>query len=370
MPKINRRDFLKLGLIGASTAALSKIGFVTGDSPSFPEGERLGRTFWTVEIKQKPDPDSATLKTVYNDNILTLNREVIGKPYSLYWKKRIWYETPDGYIPAISVQPVKNQPNQPLLELPVYGEKPGMWVEVSVPYADLFLIGDKPLSPLLKEELDAGLPPRFFYSQVVYVDGIQTNQSGDTLYRVIQKFGTYGDTFWADARAFRPITPEEIAPITPDIDNKYIVVDINHQTMSCFENDREILFTRISSGAKNNYEGLRVEKWSTPPGDNHVVTRKYISLHMAGGDDSKASGYEQPAVAWTSIFATGGVAIHSTYWHNNYGEMLSHGCVNVEPDVAKFVFRWTNPQTPYDPGVIDLQGYSGTKVIVIDKDFE
>ena len=322
------------------------------------------------EIKQKPDPGSTTVKTVYNDNVLVLNREVIGKPYSLYWKKRIWYETPEGYIPAISVQPVKNQPNQPLNELPSYGEKPGMWVEVSVPFVDLFLLGDNPQSPLLKEEIEAGLPPRFYYSQVVFVDGIDTNQTGNALYRVIQKFGTYGDTFWADARAFRPITPDEIAPISPEVENKYIIVDINHQTMSCFENDKEILFTRISSGAKYNYEGLRVEKWSTPPGDNHVITRKYISLHMAGGDESKASGYEQPAVAWTTIFATGGVAIHSTYWHNNYGELLSHGCVNVDPDVAKFVFRWTNPQTPYDPGVVDVQGYSGTKVIVIDKDAE
>ena len=88
---------------------------------------------------------------------------------------------------------------------------------------------------------------------------------------------------------------------------------------------------------------------------------------MAGGD-SKASGYEEFAVSWNSIFATGGVAIHSTYWHNNYGEMLSHGCVNVEPDVAKFVFRWTNPVTPYESGVIEIQDYSGTRVMVIDRD--
>jgi len=85
---------------------------------------------------------------------------------------------------------------------------------------------------------------------------------------------------------------------------------------------------------------------------------------MAGGEESKATGYEEFAVSWTSIFATGGVAIHSTYWHNNYGEKLSHGCVNADPDVAKFVFRWTNPVVDYDPGKIEVLSYDGTNVKV------
>jgi len=89
-------------------------------------------------------------------------------------------------------------------------------------------------------------------------------------------------------------------------------------------------------------------------------------LHMAGGE-TKASGYEEFAVSWTSIFASGGVAIHSTYWHNNYGEMLSHGCVNVEPEVARFVFRWTLPETPYYDGKIEVQGFeNGTNIKVIE----
>jgi hypothetical protein len=45
--------------------------------------------------------------------------------------------------------------------------------------------------------------------------------------------------------------------------------------------------------------------------------------------------------------------------------MLSHGCVNVEPDVAKFVFRWTLPVTPYYDGKIEVQGFeNGTNVRV------
>lgn len=360
MRKLKRRDFLKLGLAGLGAAIVRPFLNAGAYLPEFPDGQRLGRTFYTVEIKSRPDPESNTIKTVYDDNVLVLNNEIIGKRYDSWSKNLIWYETPDGFIPAKSVQPVRNSPSQPLIELPVYGEKPGMWAEVTVPYVDIYLDGLEPLSQRLKETIN----PRFYYSQVIWVDEVQTGSNNEVLYHVIEKHGSPGDTFWADARAFTPITPEDISPISPGNNDKFISIDLNHQTMSCYENGREILFSRVSTGAKYNSEGQPVDKWSTPVGDYHSVNRKYVSLHMAGGE-TKASGYEEFAVAWTSIFATGGVAIHSTYWHNNYGEMLSHGCVNVSPDVAKFVFRWTLPETPYYDGKIEVQGFeNGTNVQV------
>ena len=88
---------------------------------------------------------------------------------------------------------------------------------------------------------------------------------------------------------------------------------------------------------------------------------------MAGG--SAACGYELFAVSWTSIFATRGVAIHATYWHSNYGEPMSHGCVNVLPEDARWVYLWSLPTTPYAEGKIEQSGYSGTKVEVIEAKF-
>jgi hypothetical protein len=259
-----------------------------------------------------------------------------------------------------SVQPVLMQVNEPLSDLPVYGQQPGMWAEVTVPYVDIFLDNPPARSPLLMEMQY----PRFHYSQVLWIDGIKTGPQGNTLYHVGEKHGSYGDTFWAEAEAFKPLTPDDLKTINPDIEDKRIVVDVTHQTISCFENNREILFDRVSTGAKYNNFGEAVDFWSTPVGDYHAVNRKYVSLHMAGG--SAASGYELFAVSWTSIFATGGVALHSTFWHNNYGNAMSHGCVNLRPDVAKFIFLWTQPFCAYDPGVIEILGYSGTKVSVIE----
>jgi lipoprotein-anchoring transpeptidase ErfK/SrfK len=111
--------------------------------------------------------------------------------------------------------------------------------------------------------------------------------------------------------------------------------------------------------------GNAVDKWATPVGP-HRVARKYISLQMAGG--TTGAGYDLPGIGWTSIFATGGVAIHSTFWHNNYGDPMSHGCVNVSPEDAKWVFRWTLPSVPSDPGAMDISASraESTKVDVIE----
>jgi lipoprotein-anchoring transpeptidase ErfK/SrfK len=61
---------------------------------------------------------------------------------------------------------------------------------------------------------------------------------------------------------------------------------------------------------------------------------------MTAGD--VASGYSTPAVPWC-VYIQGGVAIHGAHWHNAYGEKRSHGCVNVSPEDAKWIFRWTLP---------------------------
>ena len=170
---------------------------------------------------------------------------------------------------------------------------------------------------------------------------------------------------WAAAKSFRPITQQELAPISPDVENKKIVVDLTHQTLACFEEEREVFFTRVSTGAKFDMYGNLVDKWATPVG-KHRITRKYISLQMSGG--TTGAGYDLPGIAWTSIFATGGVAIHSTFWHNNYGDPVSHGCVNCRPEDASWIFRWASPEVYYDPGMLDVtvSGEQSTGVQVIE----
>lgn len=363
---ISRRDFLKIGAAGMGALLLNKTKLASAYLPEFPNGENLGRLFATTNIMSRPDIESTIVNTLFEDNVVNIYREVLGTADTRLFRSKTWYETDGGYIYAPDAQPVKNILNQPLETLPNYGVQPGFWAEVTVPYVDLELDGVEPKSPLLQELIGSGQTPRFYFSQVLWIDGIRTGDDGNPQYHVIEKHGTYGDLFWADARAFKPVLAEDLTPINPTAENKSIVVDVSHQTLSCYEGNREVLYATVSTGAQYfNTGAASGDEWATPIGDYFAVNRKFISLHMGGGNN-KASGYEDFAVSYTSIFATGGVSFHSTYWHNAWGSPMSHGCVNMKPDDAKFVYRWTLPDAPYEDGKIEQDGYAGTAVRVIE----
>ena len=65
---------------------------------------------------------------------------------------------------------------------------------------------------------------------------------------------------------------------------------------------------------------------------------------MARGN--RATGYDVPGVPWVSYIDEEGVSFHGTYWHNDYGMPRSHGCINMTPDAAKWLYRWTRPVVP------------------------
>lgn len=356
---ISRRDFLKLAALSLGSLAFRSYSQYI-PAPEFPQSVLLGRVnVGKMEIKTRPDVDSQTVGELYEDAVVAWLREVVGR--NVYRTNQRWVETPEGYIWSPYLQPVQNTPNSPIKSLPDTSLGNGMWVEVSVPYVNLVFGSPPARSPGYQDRIKLGLPVRLYYSQVVWVDEIKIDEQGTVWYRVNEKYGSYGDILWGEAQAFRPITSEEMAPINPDVEEKRVVVDISYQTLSCYEGETEVYFTRISSGALYNYVGEKVDVWATPIG-KFPIWRKLISLHMSGG--TTGGGWDLPGIGWTSLFVGSGVAIHSTFWHNNFGEPMSRGCVNARPEDAKWVFRWTQPFVPYDPGDTTVSWPGGTIVEV------
>ena len=353
---ISRREFLKKAAGGLAGLVITppKKWF---SSVSFSSEDRLGRVnVGMAEVKARPDADSLTVAKVYEDAVVPWLYEVVGRrPYR---RNQRWVETPDGFIWAPYLQPVRNQSNVPVGSLSGTSLGPGMWAEVTIPFVDLILANLPARSPWLKEDQT----PRLYYSQAFWIDQIKTDEDGQVWYRVNERYG-YGDIFWAKAEAFRPLTREEVAPIHPEVENKRIVVNIARQTISCFEGSTEVYFALVSTGIRYHMYGNRTENWETPLG-LRPIWRKLISVHMSGG--STGGGYDLPGVSWTSLFEGNGVAIHSTFWHNNFGEEMSHGCVNAAPEDAKWIFRWTNPVVAYDPGDLTVGMPGGTLVDVVE----
>jgi hypothetical protein len=328
--------------------------------PDFPQAERLGRVnVGRIDLKSRPDADSENLAVLYEDAVVPWLREVVGKNSNRTNQR--WVETPDGYIWAPYLQPVKFLSNDPVASLPSAEGESGMWVEVSIPYVDMALENPPARSPWLQDRLKAGLSPRLYYDQILWVDQIEVDSDGQVWYRINEKYGTYGDIFWAEAEAFRLVTADEISPINPDVMDKRIRIDVTYQTLTCLEGDHEVYFTRISSGAKYDAWGNPVDVWATPIGQ-YPIWRKLLSLHMSGG--TTGGGWDLPGVGWTTLFIGTGIAIHSTFWHNNYGEPMSRGCVNARPEDAKWVFRWSLPTVRLIPGDVTVSMPGGTIVEV------
>lgn len=122
-------------------------------------------------------------------------------------------------------------------------------------------------------------------------------------------------------------------PADVPADSKWIHVDLAQQTLVAYEGDRPVYATLVSSGQ---------EGFETPTG-LYQVQRKYLTKTMRGKDPD--GYYEVQEVPWT-MYYDGNYAIHGAYWHNNFGRTRSHGCTNVPPADARWLYYWTTLELP------------------------
>ena len=308
-----------------------------------PEAEQFARiTDAVVQLRMRPHPDSPVVGSREFDELLEVGRKVVSK--GVYPHNNVWLETPEGFIWASEAQLVRNQPNEILDLVPTEGT----WTEVTVPYTDG------------RTKADPAAPVRYrlYYGMVLNIDGLVTDSAGQTWYRVHDENGVI---MFAPGEAFRPILPNELAPISPTVEDKAVVVNITRQEISAMESGVEVYFARISSGYAYYPEGG--DFTSNTPIGQMWTWRKMVSRHMSGGD--AVTGYDLPGVGWTVLFHGSGAALHSTYWHADYGAPRSRGCINLHPEDAKWLFRWTHPVVDYRPGDLTVQWPNpGTRVIV------
>jgi hypothetical protein len=353
--KLSRRDFLKLTGAGLGALALNPYKSHTLETfsspkrlPQFPGSAIIGRVVDPgIDLRSRPTNDetlNTSIAKLNADTLVEWNREVVGRVlYGL--SNQRYVETPQGFIYASVLQPTRNLPNTPISEMPA-GQQ-GFWAEVTVPFIELAHEGTV-ASPWLQDHLTYNFPPRLYYGQVVWIDQIRTS-NGFVEYRWNEDanghgygYGAYGEFFWADGAGLKVLTDADVAPISPDVDpnDKRITANLDSQTLSCFEGNTEVFFCRISSGLKYDADGQISNKLATPVGS--LLTHwKIFSINMTAGNNQ--SGYSTPAVPWSTSISGDGIAIHGAFWHNAFGEKRSHGCINVTPDDAKWIFRWTTP---------------------------
>jgi LysM repeat protein len=105
---------------------------------------------------------------------------------------------------------------------------------------------------------------------------------------------------------------------------KWIDIDLSSQSVRAYQGNTVVRSMIVSTG---------ISRYPTPPGRFRVYS-KYPSVNMSG------PGYYLPGVPHTMFFYKG-YALHGTYWHNNFGRPMSHGCINLTRADAAWLYSWT-----------------------------
>lgn len=124
--------------------------------------------------------------------------------------------------------------------------------------------------------------------------------------------------------------PEEIGE-----DEFWVEVDLYEQTFAAYEGDQMVYAGLISSG---------LNQWPTREGLFQVWDRQ-TKTKMAGAE-GKVDYYFIEDVPHTMFFDQD-IALHGAFWHDRFGYKHSHGCVNMPPRAAEWVFNWST-ESPAD----------------------
>ena len=147
--------------------------------------------------------------------------------------------------------------------------------------------------------------------------------------------------------------PEGVAPW-----ERWVDVSLSKQMLVAYEGTTPVFATLVSTGKKGNKE----ESFRTPKGKWRIQS-KHISSSMAGSTASDGD-YSIQDVPWTMFFE-GNYALHGAFWHTRFGRTRSHGCVNLGPTDARWLFYWTTPFLPETWHGVKSQGDSPGSMVVV-----
>ncbi|MEM1028992.1 MAG: L,D-transpeptidase family protein [Myxococcota bacterium] len=145
-------------------------------------------------------------------------------------------------------------------------------------------------------------------------------------------------------------------------DEKWVDVNISRKTLVAFIGDRPVYAALNAPGKKSK---IRSKDHRTKKG-KWRVREKHVTTTMDGDGPSGDLPYSIQDVPYVQYY-DGSYALHGAFWHHNFGAEKSHGCVNLAPKDAKWLFYWTEPSLPRGwHGVWSSDKRRGSMVVVHD----
>ncbi len=210
---------------------------------------------------------------------------------------------------------------------------------------------DKPFAWVVAETSISNTPgaqpapgaPRFnHYAQVTILE--QQDVDGVTWYRV-------GPSEWVSQYRLGVVSvsprPSAVGPT-----DKWIEVNLYEQTLAAYEGDQMVYATLVSSG---------LPQWGTTPGLFRIYDK--IKEGAMTGAVGEPDYYYLQDIPWIMYF-NGDQGLHTAYWHDGFGAVHSHGCVNLAPQDALWLFNWATPNVGSENHTLATDDNPGTFVWV------
>lgn len=144
---------------------------------------------------------------------------------------------------------------------------------------------------------------------------------------------------------------------------KKIYVDLTNQMLYAYEGEKLVYSFLVSTG-----------KWGKTPTGVFNIWGKFRYTKMSGGSTALHTYYYLPNVPYVMFFsndevaASKGFSLHGTYWHDNFGHPMSHGCVNMKTSEAAIIYEWSTPNVPDgNSSVRSTPENPGTQIIIYGK---
>jgi len=168
------------------------------------------------------------------------------------------------------------------------------------------------------------------------------------------------DGSFVRARQVRVVTRRDPPADLSSPDEKWIDVNLDRQSVVAYEGARPVYVSVVSTGRRSRSNPD--ENYETVQGAFRILS-KHVATTM-DGNSANDGPYSIEDVPWVMYFE-GSFALHGAFWHNGFGAMRSHGCVNMSPPDARWFYHWTEPHVPsgWSGAYADAQ-HPGTRVYV------
>lgn len=375
---VSRRKFLKTALqvTGAAAAGVTMPYFFVrtasalGDTADFytsgeldfisPQASQFslwGRITATTAVRETTGLNQPLASWLAPEQVVPLFEIVEGEGSNP--NNRTWYRVAGGYIYTSTVQPMRPyRMPRVMTDLVESEDQFGYWAEVIVPRTLGRLSPAGAIYRLDPEETGGGDDPIwYYYGSNHRVIASEQDAAGFTWYKLFNDKPDQPPVY-VIGRHLRIVGENELTPIHPEVQNKEMRVDLTNQRIECFE-DGQLVYSTLTSSGGGGY---------TTPAGEHAVIYKQPSRYMYSDPENEAFSdpdfFDLPGVPFNVFFTTLGHAIHGTYWHGDYGRPRSHGCLNVTPEAARWLWRWVAPAAPYESMAEGSSSDPGTPIIV------